>query len=118
MPDRLPALGTLLEETVSAIEFGQTSLASLQQDLPAIREAVHTAASGVADQTQGFGAFIRDTLPLLESSLPTAGEKIQQAANFVRQDLPTVEERVHQVSELIRTGLPVRIKEWRLPQIW
>ncbi|MEK3946691.1 YhgE/Pip domain-containing protein [Paenibacillus sp. FSL H3-0310] len=106
VPDRLPALGTLLEETMSAIEFGQTSLASLQQDLPAIREAVHTAASGVADQTQGFGAFIRDTLPLLESSLPTAGEKIQQAANFVRQDLPTVEERVHQVSELIRTGLP------------
>lgn len=106
VPDRLSALGTLLEETMAAIEFGQSSLASLQQDLPAIREAVHTAASGVADKTQSFGAFVRDTLPLIQSSLPVAGEKIQQAANFVRQDLPTVEERVHQISDLIRTGLP------------
>ncbi|MEK5439702.1 MULTISPECIES: YhgE/Pip domain-containing protein [Paenibacillus] len=106
VPDRLSALGTLLEETMAAIEFGQSSLASLQQDLPAIREAVHTAASGVADKTQSFGTFVRDTLPLIQSSLPVAGEKIQQAANFVRQDLPAVEERVHQISDLIRTGLP------------
>lgn len=118
VPDRLSALGTLLEETMAAIEFGQSSLASLQQDLPAIREAVHTAASGVADKTQSFGTFVRDTLPLIQSSLPVAGEKIQQAANFVRQDLPAVEERVHQISDLIRTGLPVRIREWRSQRIW
>jgi putative membrane protein len=106
IPERLPALGTLLEETAAAIEFGQSSLASLQQDLPAIRDAVHVAANGVADQTQNFETFVRDTLPLIESSLPTAGEKIQQAANFVRQDLPAVEDRVRQLSEIIRTGLP------------
>lgn len=106
VPERLQGLGTLLEETATAIEFAHTHLSGLQQELPAIRDAVHTAASGVVDQTQSFGVFVKDTLPLIESSLPAAGEKLQQAVNFVQQDLPTVEDKVHQVSDLIRKELP------------
>lgn len=106
VPERLPELGTILEEAVVAIEYGQSSLLTLQKNFPVIRETMHTAVSGVAEKTQSFTTFVRDVLPLIESSLPAAEEKIQKAVNFAQEDLPTVEEKIHLISNLIRTGLP------------
>ncbi len=106
VPERLPELGTILEETAAAIESGQSSLLTLQQNFPVIRETIHTAVSGVSEKTQNFSAFVRDVLPLIQSSMPAAEEKIQQVVHFAQEDLPTVEEKIHLISNLIRTGLP------------
>ncbi len=106
VPERLPALATLLADTAAAIEYGQSSLTAVQQKLPAIREAVHTAATGITDKTAEFGKFVREDLPRIESEWPAVGDKLHLAADFARHDLPAVEERVRQLSGLIRTGLP------------
>ncbi|WP_438495939.1 YhgE/Pip family protein [Paenibacillus sp. IHBB 3054] len=105
-PQRLDALNTVLDEAAAAIGYGESGLASLRQNLPAIREDVHAAASGLEDKMAMFNHFVTDVLPQIESGLPAAGEAIHGAAEFARNDLPAAEEKFRRAAALITTGLP------------
>lgn len=106
VPQRLAALDTVLAEAASVISHGESGLASLRQNLPAIREEVHKAASGLEDKMGKLNHFVTDVLPRIQTGLPAAGDAIHEAAEFARNDLPAAEEKFRRAADLITTGLP------------
>lgn len=106
VPQRLTALDTVLNEAASAISYGESGLAALRQDLPAIHEDVHAAAGGLQDKMELLNHFVTDVLPRIENGLPGAGEAIHEAAEFARNDLPAAEEKFRKAADLITIGLP------------
>ncbi|CAH1205938.1 hypothetical protein PAECIP111892_02813 [Paenibacillus auburnensis] len=105
-PQRLAALDTMLAEAGHIIQSGQNGLAALRQNLPAIRQEVHAAATGITDNMETFSTFVTDVLPRIQSGLPAAGTAVHEAAEFARNDLPAAEEKFRTAADLISTGLP------------
>ncbi|QSF47657.1 YhgE/Pip domain-containing protein [Paenibacillus tianjinensis] len=105
-PQRLAALDTMLAEAGNVIQSGQNGLAGLQQNLPAIRQEVHAAATGITDNMGTFDTFVTEVLPRIQSGLPAAGTAVHEAAEFARKDLPAAEEKFRTAADLISTGLP------------
>ncbi|MEC0170632.1 YhgE/Pip domain-containing protein, partial [Paenibacillus graminis] len=105
-PQRLAALGAVLDEAGTAIQYGQTGLAALRDNLPAVAGEVSAAASGISGRLAAFSGFVTNVLPRIQNGLPAAGEDIHAAAEFARNDLPGAEEKFRRASEWITAGLP------------
>lgn len=106
IPQRLAALDTILEEAGTAIQYGQSGLAALRQDLPAIREEVHNAAGGMTEKMAAFSNLVTNVLPRIKEGLPGAGAQIHEAAEFARTGLPAAEVRFRKAADFITAGLP------------
>ncbi|AIQ57123.1 YhgE/Pip domain-containing protein [Paenibacillus borealis] len=106
IPQRLAALDTILEEAGTAIQYGQSGLAALRQDLPAIRGEVHNAAGGVTEKMAAFSNLVTNVLPRIKEGLPGAGEEIHEAAEFARTGLPAAEVKFRKAADFITAGLP------------
>ncbi|KAI7257799.1 hypothetical protein KC345_g10695 [Hortaea werneckii] len=106
IPQRLAALDTILDEAGTAIRYGQSGLAALRQDLPAVREEVHTAAGGITGKMAVFSNLVTNVLPRIEQGLPEAGKQIHEAAGFARDELPSAEEKFRKAADFITAGLP------------
>ncbi|MHA6531359.1 YhgE/Pip family protein [Paenibacillus sp. BAC0078] len=109
-PERLAALDTVLDEAGTAIHNGQTELAKLRDNLPAVAGEVHAAAAEMSGRLAAFNDFATKVLPRIQSALPAAGEEIHAAAEFARKDLPGAEEKLRRASQLITSGLPLADK--------
>ncbi len=105
-PQRLAALGAVLDEAGTAIQYGQTGLAALRDNLPAVAGEVSAAAAGMSGRLAAFSGFVTNVLPRIQNGLPAAGEDIHAAAEFARNDLPGAEEKFRRASEWMTAGLP------------
>lgn len=106
IPQRLAALDTILEEAGTAIQYGQSGLAALRQNLPAIREEVHKAAGGMTEKMAAFSNLVTNVLPRIKEGLPGAGAQIHEAAEFARTGLPAAEVKFRKAADFITAGLP------------
>lgn len=106
IPQRLAALDTILEEAGTAIQYGQSGLAALRQDLPAIREEVHNATGGMTEKMAAFSNLVTNVLPRIKEGLPGAGAQIHEAAEFARTGLPAAEVKFRKAADFITAGLP------------
>ena len=106
IPQRLAALDTVLDEAGTAIQYGQSGLAALRQDLPAIRAEVHTAAGDITDRMAAFSNLVNNVLPRIQKGLPAAGEEIHEAAEFARNGLPAAEAKFRKAADFITAELP------------
>ncbi|WP_019912498.1 YhgE/Pip domain-containing protein [Paenibacillus sp. HW567] len=109
-PQRVAALDTVLDEAGTAIQYGQTGLAALRDNLPAVAGELRAAAAGMSGRLPAFSDFVTKVLPRIQSALPAAGEEIHAAAEFARKDLPGAEEKLRRASQLITSGLPLADK--------
>ncbi|MNI05613.1 ABC-2 family transporter protein [compost metagenome] len=105
-PQRLAALGAVLDEAGTAIQYGQAGLAALRDNLPAAAGEVSAAAAGMNSRLAAFTGFVTEVLPRIQNGLPAAGDNIHEAAEFARNDLPGAEEKFRRASEWITAGLP------------
>lgn len=103
---RVPDLAAILRDAKTGLEFGQSELLRIQEQMPQIRARVHELAQGLQAKADAFDKALSTTGPLLRRSLPEIGKKLDAAAAFIRNDLPGAEKELSRLADFVRNQLP------------
>lgn len=103
---RLTAIDGVLADVKQGLEFGQTELQRITEQLPQIRARVHEAAVDLQQKADEFERVVNIAVPLIQENLPTIGKKLDQAAAFIQNDLPRAEQELSQLADFVRVRLP------------
>ncbi|MGG0937625.1 YhgE/Pip domain-containing protein [Brevibacillus centrosporus] len=104
--ERLPDLAAILKDARAGLEFGQAELKRIQEQMPQIRAKVHELSQGLAAKVDELDRIVTTVGPLLKSSLPEIGKRLDAAASFIQNDLPYAENELRRLSDFVRNQLP------------